>query len=105
MSEYATKKPEYVNNSKVMDDLISSNTVFNETITNNLGGQNFYAALADNAKNINFNGLITPYDATIKTNFINAVQETYLDGSGDWDATQEAFKDKVAEAITDLEID
>ena len=104
MSAYAVAKPEYVNNSKVMDDLISSNTVFNETITNNLGGQNFYAELADNAKTINFNGLITPYDATIKTAFINAVQENYLEGAS-WDDTVEAFKDKVAEEVTAIDVD
>ena len=87
MSTYAVNKPEYVNNSKVMDDLISSNTVFNEKITNNLGGQNFYAELADNAKTIDFNGLITPYDATIKTDFINVVKEQYLEGGASWDDT------------------
>ena len=105
MAAYATSKPEYVNNSKVMDDLIASSTVFNQTITDNLGGQNFYAALADNAKTINFNGLITPYDATIKTDFINAVKEEYLEGSGDWDATVEAFKDKIAEDVTAIDVD
>ena len=105
MSAYAVAKPEYVNNSKVMDDLISSSTVFNKTITDNLGGQNFYAALADNAKNIDFNGLITPYDATIKTDFIDAVKTEYLEGSGDWDATVEAFKDKIAEDVSAIDVD
>ncbi|MBR1382327.1 MAG: carbohydrate ABC transporter substrate-binding protein [Ruminococcus sp.] len=105
LADYAVKKPEYVNNSKVMDDLISSNTVFNEKITNNLGGQNFYEALAENAKTIDFKGLITPYDATIKTDFIDAVKTEYLEGSGDWDATVEAFKDKIAEDVTAINVD
>ncbi len=105
MSKYAVAKPEYVNNSAVMDSLISSNTVFNETITNNLGGQNFYAELAENAKNINFNGLITPYDATIKTAFIEAVKDNYLDGGKSWDDTVEAFKDKIAEQVTAINVD
>ena len=104
MSTYAVNKPEYVNNSKVMDDLISSNTVFNEKITNNLGGQNFYAELADNAKTIDFNGLITPYDATIKTDFINVVKEQYLEGGASWDDTVEAFKDKIAEDVTAIDV-
>lgn len=105
MSTYAVNKPEYVNNSKVMDDLISSNTVFNEKITNNLGGQNFYAELADNAKTIDFNGLITPYDATIKTDFINVVKEQYLEGGASWDDTVEAFKDKIAEDVTAIDVE
>ena len=105
MSTYAVSKPEYVNNSKVMDDLISSNTVFNEKITNNLGGQNFYAELADNAKTIDFNGLITPYDATIKTDFINVVKEQYLEGGASWDDTVEAFKDKIAEDVTAIDVE
>lgn len=105
MSAYAVAKPEYVNNSKVMDDLISSNTVFNEKITNNLGGQNFYAELADNAKSIDFNGLITPYDATIKSDFLDAVKTTYLDAGESWDATVEAFKDKIAEDVTAIDVE
>lgn len=105
MSAYAVAKPEYVNNSKVMDDLISSNTVFNEKITNNLGGQNFYAALADNAKSINFNGLITPYDATIKTDFLDAVKTNYLEAGASWDDTVEAFKDQIAEDVTAIDVE
>jgi hypothetical protein len=88
-----------------MDDLISSDTVFNKTITDNMGGQNFYAALAENAKQINFNGLITEYDATVKGDFINAVKENYLDGGASWDDTVEAFKDLVSEDITSLDWD
>ena len=105
MAAYATSKPEYVNNSKVMDDLISSDTVFNQKITDNMGGQNFYAALAENAKQINFNGLITEYDATVKTDFINAVKENFLDGGASWEDTVEAFKDLVSEDITSLDWD
>jgi len=105
MAAYATSKPEYVNNSKVMDDLISSDTVFNQKITDNMGGQNFYAALAENAKGINFNGLITEYDATVKTDFINAVKENFLDGGATWEETVEAFKDLVSEDITSLDWD
>ena len=105
MSAYATSKPEYVNNSKVMDDLIASDTVFNQVITDNMGGQNFYAALADNAKTINFNGLITEYDATVKTDFIDAVKTNYLEGGASWDDTVEAFKDLVSEHITSLNWD
>ena len=104
MSAYAKSKPEYVNNSKVMDDLISANTVFNEKISGNFADkQNYFAELANNAKNIDFKGLITPFDSTIKGNFADAVKENYLEGGKDWDATVDAFKDKVAESVPDLE--
>lgn len=104
MTEYAKSKPEYVNNSKVMDELISANTVFNEKISGNfVDKQNYFAELAENAKSIDFKGLITPYDATIKGNFAEAVRDNYLEGNKSWDETVEAFKDKVAESIPDLE--
>ncbi len=105
MSTYATNKPEYVNNSKVMDDLISSDTVFNQKITDNMGGQNFYAALADNAKTINFNGLITEYDATIKQQFIDAVKTQYLEGGASWEDTVDEFKNLIAEKLPSLDIE
>ena len=67
--------------------------------------QNYFAELANNAKSINFNGLITPYDATVKGDFINAVKEEYLDGGASWEDTVEAFKDLVSEHITSLDWD
>jgi hypothetical protein len=106
MSAYAKAKPEYVNNTKVMDDLISGNTVFNEEISNNFAdGQNYFAELANNAKSINFNGLITPYDATVKSDFINKVTDEYLKGGKSWDDTVVEFKKKVAEDIPTLTIE
>lgn len=104
MSAYAVAKPEYVNNTTVMDELISANTVFNETVTGNfVDNQNVYAVLQENAEKVDFSGLITEYDATVKTDFVNAVKENYLEGGASWEDTQEAFKDLVAEHITSLE--
>lgn len=95
MKEYAVNKPEYVNNSAVMDELIAADTVFNESITGNFkDNQNIYATLAENAKSINFNGLITAYDATCKTKFIDAVKKVYLEEGGSWDDTVEEFKNQ-----------
>lgn len=106
MSAYAKAKPEYVNNSKVMDELIAGNTVFNEKISGNFAdGQNYFAELADNAKKIDFKGLITPNDATIKTQFVTVVKEQILDGGKSYDDAMEDFKDKVAEAVTTLDWD
>ena len=53
-------------NSKVMDELIASDTVFNEDISGQfVDNQNYFKALADNAKQINFKDLITPYDSAL----------------------------------------
>ncbi len=104
MKTYATTKPEFVNNKTVMDELISSNTVFNQDITGEFkDGQNFYAELAENVKSIDFNGLITPYDAAIKTQFINAVKENYVAGKS-WDDTVAAFEDNVVANVPGVSI-
>lgn len=102
IKEYATSKPEFCNNSTVMEELISSDTVFNEEVTNVYGGQNFYGALYENASTIDFSGLITEYDATAKSNFVEAVRDNYLNGGATWDETKEAFMDLVAEDLPDL---
>jgi len=106
MSDYAVKKPEYVNNTAVMDSLISANTVFNEKISGNFkDGQNYFAVLADNAKTIDFNGLITPYDSTIKGAFQDAIRDDYLMGEKSYEEALETFKDKVAESITTIDVE
>ncbi len=97
MAAYAQAKPEYVNNKAVMDKLIADDVVFNADITGNfVDNQNIYAVLADNAKSIDFNGLITPYDATLKGDFINAVKEEILVGGGTYEDATEAFLDKAS---------
>jgi hypothetical protein len=106
MSDYAVKKPEYVNNTAVMDSLISANTVFNEKISGNFkDGQNYFAVLADNAKTIDFNGLITPYDSTIKGAFQDAIRDDYLMGGKSYEDALETFKDKVLESITTIDVE
>ena len=106
MKAYAVAKPEYVNNQKVMDELIAADTVFNTDITGNFkDNQNIYATLAENAKEIDFNGLITPYDATIKTEFLDAVKKEYCEAGSSWDDTLNTFKDKVAEKIQTIDVE
>ncbi len=106
MKAYATAKPEYVNNTKVMDDLISANTVFNEKISGNFAdGQNYFAELANNAKTIDFKDLITPYDSAVKGEFLNAVTDEYLKGGKSWDDTVVKFKQKVVEAVPGITVE
>lgn len=106
MKEYATKKPEFVNNKAVMDEIIAANTVFDQDTSGNFkDGQNFFAELAGNVEKINFNGLITEHDATIKTDFVTAVKEEYLMGGKSWDDTVKRFKTDVAKDVVTIEIE
>ncbi|MDE5936448.1 MAG: carbohydrate ABC transporter substrate-binding protein, partial [Ruminococcus sp.] len=106
MKAYAVAKPEYVNNQKVMDELIAADTVFNSDITGNFkDNQNIYASLAENVKALDFEGLITPYDATIKTEFLDAVKKEYCEAGSSWDDTLNTFKDKVAEKIQTIDVE
>lgn len=106
MTDFAKNKPEYVNNKKVMDDLIAADTVFNEFVQGNFkDNQNFYATLADVAKQIDFNNLITPYDATVKADFLEAVKDEYCKADSSWEDTVTAFEDKVLEHIQDVTVE
>lgn len=103
IKKYALSKPEYCNNKVVMQDIVDSGEVTNAYVSDNLGGQNYFAALHESALGIDLKGLITPYDATIKTDFIKSVQENFLEGGKSWEETSEAFMNKVAEDITTLD--
>lgn len=103
IKEYAINKPEYCNNKTVMQDIVDSKENPNEYVTDCLNGQNYFEVLHENAKNIDLKGLITPYDATIKTAFCDVVKSEYLEGGKSWDDTQIAFMEKVAAAIPELD--
>ena len=103
IKEYALSKPEYCNNMVVMQEIVDSGENPNDYVTNLLDGQNYFAVLHENAKKINLNGLITPYDATIKSDFIETVQSEYLESGASWEDTQIAFMKKVASDIPDLQ--
>jgi hypothetical protein len=71
----------------------------------NLGGQDQFAVVHENALNIDLNGLITPYDASIKSAFLDAVNAYCAGETADADACLEDFKDRVAESVTDITVD
>ncbi|MDE6665402.1 MAG: carbohydrate ABC transporter substrate-binding protein [Ruminococcus sp.] len=103
IKKYALDKPEYCNNMAVMQEIVDSGENPNDYVTNLLDGQNYFAVLHENAKKINLNGLITPYDATIKTDFIDTIQAEFLESGASWDDTQKDFIKKVYADIPDLE--
>lgn len=103
IKKYALDKPEYCNNIAVMQEIVDSGENPNEYVTNLLDGQNYFAVLHENAKKINLNGLITPYDSTIKGDFIDVVQSEFLESGSTWEDTQIAFIEKVQSDIPDLD--
>lgn len=101
MEKYALSKPEYVNNMNVMNKIVSEGSNSNPL----LGGQDQFAVLHETGKAINLNGLITPYDASIKQAFIDAVN-AYCNGeTADQAACIEDFKNRVAESVTDITVE
>ena len=101
MKEYALAKPDYVNNMNAMQAIVDEKSNSNA----NLGGQDQFAVLHESAKNINLNGLITPYDAAIKSEFLNAVNAYCAGETADAAACIEDFKDRVAGSVTDITVE
>ncbi|WP_044976547.1 ABC transporter substrate-binding protein [Ruminococcus sp. HUN007] len=95
---YAEKQGEYMSNKKVMEAIIAKGEYKGAPV---LGGQNQFEVLNKVADGIDMKGKITPYDAIIKTEFSNAVND-YCDGAyATVEEAMEAFKNGVAEQITD----
>lgn len=89
MQEYALNKPEFVNNRNVMKRLISSNTVFDSTITDNfMYDQNIYNIFNNNAQSVDLKGLITPYDSDVESLIAQGVQ-LYCEGYYTWDEIEQ----------------
>lgn len=101
MEKYALAKPEYVNNLEVMQKIVDEKTNSNDL----LGGQDQFAVLHESGKAINLNGLITPYDASVKQAFIDAVN-AYCNGeTADEAACLDDFKNRVSESVQDIEVE
>lgn len=105
IKEYALNKPEYCNNMTVMADIVANPDYKDTYVLNNLGGQNYFEVLDQSVKGVNLNGLITPYDATIKSKFLATVKESYVKGGKSWDETVEDFKDAVSVELEDVTVE
>ncbi|MBQ3566127.1 MAG: hypothetical protein IJA12_02995, partial [Oscillospiraceae bacterium] len=101
MKEYALAKPDYVNNMNAMQAIVDEGTNSNPL----LGGQDQFSVLHAAAQNINLNGLITPYDASIKTAFLDAVNAYCAGETADAAACLDDFKNRVAESVTDITVE
>ncbi len=97
---YAESKGEYVSNKKAMQAILDAGDYKGEGV---LGGQNQFEVLNVVADQINMAGGITPYDSVIKQQFSDAVAEYCRGDYADADATIDAFVDKVASALPELD--
>ena len=91
IKEYALNKPEYCNNMTVMADIVAN--------------PEYKEVLDESVKGINLNGLVTPYDATIKSKFLDTVKESYVKGGKSWDETVEDFKDAVSVELEEVTVE
>lgn len=100
MEKYALGKDggEYVSNKNVMQKIVDDGSNKNE----NLGGQDQFAVLHQSAQGIDMKGLITPYDASIKSAFLDAVT-AYCNGeTSSADDCIQDFKKRVSTSVTDI---
>ncbi|MCH5203181.1 MAG: carbohydrate ABC transporter substrate-binding protein [Oscillospiraceae bacterium] len=102
MRAYVDKTGDYCNNKKVMEAVVSEGNHKNKYL---VGGQSQFAYFAEKAGNIKMDGLITEYDATIKSLFNESVK-AYAKGEV---ATKEEaiskFKDSVRKDIVDITVE
>lgn len=83
MLGYAYQTGEFVNSMTAMQGICDSG-YGSDFAMGNFDGQNYMKAFDANARAIDNKGLITPYDADIKTAFIDALRKSYLEGSGSY---------------------
>lgn len=102
MKEYAISKPEYVNNMSAMKEIIDNGENPNKFVTDNLGGQNYFQVLNESVLGVDLKDLITPYDATIKSTFLDAVTKEYCTNGTSWDDVKLKVLADVTAAIPDL---
>lgn len=105
IKEYALNKPEYCNNMTVMADIVANPDYKDTYVLNNLQGQNYFEVLDESVKGVDLKGLVTPYDATIKSKFLETVKESYAKGGKTWEETVEDFKDAVAVELEDVTVE
>lgn len=93
MKKYAEFKGEFVNSYNVMKSIVDAKTNKCALLAD---GQDQFATMIDVAAGINLDGKITPYDATIKNDYIDAVNGYVKGDTASVDDALKAFKTKVA---------
>ena len=97
LKKWAEDKGDFVSSQKVVNEIKDT---YEEKF---LGGQNHYAAFAAMAENINAK-ILTKYDQTIETLYIDNCLIPYSKGEKDKKKAIQDFKDAVVNAYPDLKI-
>jgi ABC-type glycerol-3-phosphate transport system substrate-binding protein len=98
LEQWAKDTGDFVSNERVVEAIKSS---YQEDF---LGGQNHYNEFSEMVQSINAK-ILTEYDQTIETLFIDHCLTPYSKGETDKESAIQNFKDAVANAYPDLEID
>lgn len=100
MKAYTEFTGDYCNNSKVMKEVADAGHK-NQFL---VGGQDQFKNFLVSAPNVDLDGKLTKYDATIKGHFNDAVT-AYMKGEMSKDEAINSFKDQVAASYKDLNVD
>lgn len=100
MKAYTETTGDFCNNSKVMKDIVDAG----HTNRFLVGGQDQFKTFLTTAPGVNLDGKLTKYDATIKSKFNDSVK-AYMTGEMSKEEAIESFKDEVASAYKELNVD
>ncbi|MCR4889220.1 MAG: carbohydrate ABC transporter substrate-binding protein [Ruminococcus sp.] len=80
LKKYASQltNPVLPNSMTVSASLAEDNFTYSQTISQNFGGQNYFAVLDKNARAIDLTGKITPYDDAIEADIIYGLYNDYI---------------------------
>ena len=102
MRKYTDTTGDYCNNSKVMKAIVDEGNHRNKYL---VGGQSQFNYFLEKAGNIKMDGLITKYDATIKSKFNDSVKKYATGEYKTKDEAIAAFKKEVQKAYVDLKVE
>jgi ABC-type glycerol-3-phosphate transport system substrate-binding protein len=78
LKKYASQHSYLPNSMTVSASLAEDNFTYSQNISQNIGGQNYFAVLDKNARAIDLTGKITPYDDTIEADIIGGLYNDYI---------------------------
>ena len=74
---------------------------YNFTLSEMLGGQNYYDVLNQSAKSVDLTGIVTPYDATVEMCILDGITQYYIKGYT-WSETVAKIKNNIKNYYLEL---
>ena len=87
LKKYTSHNPYLPNSMTVSASLAEDNFTYSQTLSQNIGGQNYFAVLDKNARAIDLTGKITPYDSAIEVDIIEGIYSDYILSNKNWEQT------------------